>query len=103
MVIDPLVTQLAIVGCTYSIAVITFGAFELGVPAWKRVLKFLVTAGIMAALASRFGVQVASIAYLGIMAAGISFHIWWCRKNGIEILRPEPREKYYQLRGWTPR
>ena len=100
MVTDSVITQLAIVGCTYSLAVITFGAFELGVPIWRRSLKFLVTASLIAALAYWFGIAVATTVYVAMMAAGVSFHIWWCTKNGIEILRPEPRDRYFQLRGW---
>ena len=101
MVPESVVTQLAIVGCVYSVATIVFGAFELRVAAWKRLLKFLITAALIASLAAWFGLLVANVVFFGMMTAGMSFHIWWCRKNGIELLRPEPREKYFRLRGWT--
>lgn len=32
--------------------------------------------------------------------AGLSFHFYWTRKHGIRFWRPDPKEKYYRLRGW---
>jgi hypothetical protein len=32
---------------------------------------------------------------------GAVFHVWWCRRHGINPLTAEPKEEYYQLRGWT--
>jgi len=31
---------------------------------------------------------------------GLAFHLWWCRRHGIYSLRAEPKELYYELRGW---
>jgi hypothetical protein len=31
---------------------------------------------------------------------GLAFHLWWCRRHGIDSLRAEPKERYYELRGW---
>ena len=33
--------------------------------------------------------------------AGATFHIWWCRKHGIDPIRATPRRRYYELRGWS--
>jgi hypothetical protein len=32
---------------------------------------------------------------------GLAFRLWWCRKNGIDPLTAEPKERHYKLRGWT--
>ena len=32
--------------------------------------------------------------------AGSTFHVWWCRRHGIDPIRATPRRKYYELRGW---
>ncbi len=38
--------------------------------------------------------------YLGLPGVGLAFHLWWCRKHGIDPLTAEPKERYYELRGW---
>jgi len=30
---------------------------------------------------------------------GLAFHLWWCKKHGINPLTAEPKECYYELRG----
>lgn len=76
-----------------------FGVFEQETASWRRLLKWgLVVAG---TLALSRGVGHAALALpLGLGAAGLAFHLWWCRRNGIHPLRATPRRRYYELRGW---
>ena len=37
---------------------------------------------------------------VGMGIAGSTFHILWCRRNGIDPLTAMPRRRYYELRGW---
>lgn len=37
----------------------------------------------------------------GLPMTGTAFHLWWCARNGIDPLTAEPRDRYYELRGWT--
>jgi hypothetical protein len=64
-------------------------------------LKLTLVGGLAVWLASIKGLVWANAVLAVLAVPGFSFHIWWCRKNGIELFRPEPRDRYYQLRGWT--
>jgi hypothetical protein len=37
---------------------------------------------------------------IGLPGVGLAFHLWWCKKHGINPLTAEPKERYYELRGW---
>ncbi|MEO8024888.1 MAG: hypothetical protein ABI823_00360 [Bryobacteraceae bacterium] len=100
MVHDPVTTQLAIVGFLFALGNIFFGAFEQGTAPLRRVLKLLIIGGGSAWLAAAQGLLIANAVLVALFLTGGTFHVWWCRKNGIDVLRPEPREKYYRLRGW---
>jgi hypothetical protein len=37
----------------------------------------------------------------GLMLIGTTFHLVWCKRNGIDPIRATPLRRYYQLRGWA--
>jgi len=78
----------------------TFARFEIEVPAWRKILKWLaviaLTLGAYAAIR-----HWALLVPLGLGAAGTTFHFIWCRRNSIDPIRATPARKYYELRGWT--
>jgi dolichyl-phosphate-mannose--protein O-mannosyl transferase len=78
----------------------TFARFEIEVPAWRKVLKWLTVIGVTLGLYLVIR-HWALLVPLCIGAAGTIFHFVWCRRNGIDPLRATPTRKYYQLRGWT--
>ncbi len=77
-----------------------FGPFEAHTP-WKlRLLRALVFLGVTTLVSWRAGRRWAMGWVVGVLGVGVSFHGWWTHSHGIGFFRPEPRERYYRLRGW---
>ncbi len=79
---------------------VLFGQFESGTSAKGRLGKWLFYLAVTGLLA-RKGRPWTLIWVLFIPVSASALHIWWCRKHGINPLTAEPKEKYYQLRGWS--
>lgn len=77
----------------------TFAVFEVETPAWRKILKWTFISGATLLLAHRVG-HIALVLPVGLAVMGISFHWYWCGRNGIHPLRATPRRRYYELRGW---
>ena len=77
-----------------------FAAFELETPAWRKVLKWTLVIGVTLGLTRVLGHWALLVPVLG-GGAGVTGHILWCRRHGIDPIRATPRRKYYELRGWT--
>lgn len=92
--------SLFIASALMALGCIVFGAFEVGQSLWIRITKFAVLLGVTALLERTVGQGWALAWVFGMFGVGLGFHTWWTRRNGIDFLRPEPREKYYALRGW---
>ena len=84
---------LLLIGCEI------FAPFEIETAAWRKILKWTILIGITLGLTRLIG-HWALMAPLALGGLGLTFHFWWCRKNGIHPLRATPRRRYYQLRGW---
>lgn len=78
----------------------TFARFEIEVPAWRKILKWMMVIGLTLGLYT-FLRHWALLVPLGLGAAGTIFHFTWCRRNGIDPMRATPARKYYELRRWT--
>lgn len=77
-----------------------FGPFEAKTGLPRRAIKIIGFFGLAAWISHQYG-KVWSLAYFVIMfGIGIAFHAWWTHRNGISFWRPEPKAKYYRLRGW---
>lgn len=78
-----------------------FSQFEEGSSKGRRLLRWGMFYGVTALLGRTVG-RPWTFAWIGgLPLVGASFHLWWCRKHGIDPLTAEPRERYRQLRGWT--
>jgi len=78
-----------------------FGHFEEGTPKVRRLSRWLGYLGVVALLSKTVG-RPWTFAYIfGQPAAGAIFHVWWCRRHGINPLTAEPKDEYHRLRGWT--
>lgn len=77
-----------------------FAVFEVETPAARKVLKWVVVAGITLGLSRLVGHWSVLVPIVG-GVAGVVGHTIWCRRHGIDPLRATPRRKYYELRGWT--
>ena len=80
---------------------ILFGHFEEHTPKWRRVTKILVLLVIVGTLAATVGTGWA-LGLVGVMlSAALVIHCWWLPRHGINGWTGEPKEKYYELRGWN--
>lgn len=77
------------------------GHFGEGLPRSKRLSKWAVYFGATALISKTAGRPWTLVWILGLPGIGAIFHVWWCRRHGIDPLTAEPRDEYYRLRGWT--
>ena len=78
----------------------TFARFEIETPAIRKIVKWFTMTALTLGL-HRFVGHWALAVPIGMGAAGTTFHVIWCRRNGIDPVRATPARKYYQLRGWN--
>lgn len=93
--------EIAIVSILFAVGNIFFGHFEELTPRWRRLLKMIIFTGIFCGISyyagrNWFHVSIALSALIPLV-----IHVWWLPKKGINGWTSEPREKYYELRGWT--
>jgi hypothetical protein len=86
------------------IAVLTtgFGHFETARPWWARITRWLAYLAVTGLLGQWAGRPWSFLWILGLPAIGAAFHVIWCRRNGINPLTAEPRDRYEQLRRRQP-
>jgi peptidoglycan biosynthesis protein MviN/MurJ (putative lipid II flippase) len=93
--------DLAAVATLLALGHIFFGHFEERTPKWRKVLKLFVTLGITALLSRSFGHTGVAIAFGIALLPVIFIHAWWLpKKHGVNGWTGEPRDRYYELRGW---
>jgi len=93
--------EVAIVMTVFAFGNIFFGHFEERTPKWRRAMKVILVLALVVGLSAFLG-RTWAMSFL-VVAAIIPFalvHLWWLPKNGINGWTAEPKEKYYQLRGW---
>lgn len=92
---------LFIASTSLALGLIVFGEFEARTPRPRRISKLVFLLG-STALVAQFAGTGWALAWVGVLfSLGLSVHAWWTRRNGIRFSRPEPRAKYYALRGWN--
>lgn len=95
--------ELAIISTLVVVGSILFGHFEEMTPKWKRLLKFAIYTTLLCLISYYFGRQWFYIT-LGVASLfPLIVHVWWLPKKGINGWTGEPKEKYYELRGWSQR
>lgn len=78
----------------------SFARFEIETPPARKIMKWA-TMSVLTVALSRVVGHWSLLLPLALGVAGTTFHIVWCRRNGIDPWRATPRRRYYQLRGWT--
>ena len=92
--------EVAVVATLFAVGNILFGHFEEGTPKWRRLAKLALVMALGVAISRSFG-RAWFWAFLAAMALpAIVIHAWWLPKRGINGWTGEPRDKYYELRGW---
>lgn len=92
--------EVAIMASVLAVGNILFGHFEEGVPKWRRVVKFFLFIGLSALISVTAGRRWFFI-FLGFLFTfPLIIHLWWLPKQGINGWTGEPKDKYYELRGW---
>lgn len=76
-----------------------FAKFEIETPLSRKLIKWLVIDGSTVALFYVIGYY-SVLLPISMIAIGATYHIFWCKKNGIDSLKATPKRKYYKLRGW---
>ena len=93
--------EIAIISTLVVVGSILFGHFEERTPKWKRLLKFAIYTTLLCLVSYYFGRKWFYIT-LGIASLfPLIVHVWWLPKKGINGWTGEPKEKYYELRGWS--
>jgi hypothetical protein len=92
--------DVAIVASIHAVGLILFGHFEEGRPKWQRVLKVVVTLGLVALISRTLG-SVWVYGLLGVLLLFVLYiHAVWLPSKGINGWTAEPKARYYALRGW---
>jgi len=81
---------------------IAFWRFDPRQPLWRRMLKLMVALAITATALHYFGWTGVLIWFAALLVPLIYIHAIWLPRHGVNGWTAEPREKYYQLRGWPP-
>jgi hypothetical protein len=92
--------ELAIISTLVVVGTIFFGHFEEMTPKWKRLLKFITYTTVLCLISYYFGRHWFYISLGTMLIFVIIVHAWWLPKKGINGLTGEPRDKYYEFRGW---
>ena len=93
--------EVAIVSIIYAIGNMVFGHFEEQTPKVRRVGKYVLTVIIICLLSVYVG-RTAAMIFLGSFFIPFLYvHAYYLpRKKGINGLTGEPKNKYYDFRGW---
>lgn len=98
---DTIWFEISIVSIIYVIGNITLGHFEEQTPKVRRIGKYLLTLIIIIGISNYLG-RTAAMATLGVLLLPVIYlHAIALPKKGINGWTGEPKEKYYELRGWN--
>lgn len=82
-----------------TVFISAFAKFEAETPLWRKLLKWAIIDGIT--ISSYFWIgHWAILLFFSALIPGISYHFYWCIKNGIHPFKATPKKKYYKLRNW---
>jgi len=99
--IDSLWFEVAIVSTITSVGSILLSHFEERTPKWRKVLKLFFFLFATTSISVAAGREWA-FAFLGITILSVLYiHVIWLPRKGINGWTGEPKDKYYELRGWT--
>jgi len=90
----------AMVSLIYAVGNILMGHFEEHTPKWRRVLKYLLTLVVVIGI-THFINRYVAYGLIGLFGLFVVYvHAVVLPKKGINGWTAEPKEKYYEFRGW---
>ena len=97
---DTLWFEVAIVSILSLLGHITFGHFEERSPRSRKLLKYIVTMAIVLSI-SAFAGRVYALGLLAVSVIPVLYiHVILLPKKGINGWTGEPKDRYYDFRGW---
>jgi len=92
--------EIAVVSIIYAVGNILFGHFEEHTHKMRRIGKYILTLILVIGLSMIFS-RTAAMVTLGILfIPALYIHCIALPKKGINGWTAEPKDKYYELRGW---
>lgn len=92
--------EIAIISSIFAFGNIFFGHFEELTPKPRKVAKIILFWGLSVAISAFFG-RTWFYMFLAILTGVfLVVHGWYLPKMGINGFTGEPKERYYQFRGW---
>ena len=92
--------EIAIVSIIYTLGNILLGHFEEQTSKLRRIGKYIFTIIVIVGLSTYFGRTTAMLILTLFFLPVVYIHAISLPKNGINGWTAEPKEKYYELRGW---
>jgi bacteriorhodopsin len=92
--------EIAVIAILLLFGHIAFGHFEEKTPRWRKLLKAVLTIAVFSLISYFFGSFWFWIALIIALIPPLVIHVWWLPKQGINGWTGEPKDKYYELRGW---
>lgn len=98
---DTIWFEVSLVTFVHLMGVIFLGHFEERSPQWRKVLKYFVMLAFIIGLSQWFGRTVALVVFGLAFVPVLYIHLVILPKHGVNGWTGEPREKYYEFRGWN--
>jgi hypothetical protein len=92
--------EIAIVAVLLLVGQICFARFEEEMPRWRMLLKHAFGIALYTSISYFFGMFWFFASLAATFALVLAIHTWCLPKHGINGWTGEPRDKYYELRGW---
>ncbi|MDR8392638.1 hypothetical protein NC796_15890 [Aliifodinibius sp. S!AR15-10] len=92
--------EVAVVSVLFTLGHIFLGHFEERTSSWRKLAKYLLTLTVVCLFSVFFG-RMVGFSVLGLSLLPVLFiHLYLLPSNGINGWTGEPKEKYYEFRGW---
>lgn len=92
--------EVAVTAFLLLVGQILFGHFEERTPRWRILLKHVFGICIFVLISYFLGRFWFYISLILALVPVFIIHAWWLPKHGVNGWTGEPRDKYYELRGW---
>jgi hypothetical protein len=92
--------EVAVVSTMFAVGNILCGHFEEGASKWRRLLKMALVMAAAVTVSAYLGRTWFWAFLVAMLLPALYIHLWWLPSHGVNGWTAEPKEKYYQLRGW---